>query len=352
MLSARCPQCGKPAPVDLSTPNEIRCDACGYGGAPDPEAAEGIQAARALLLSMGENRRQLGTLAGRALGSGIVRTLLYLALAGVLGLPPLVFALFFITQASWVLAILGSIPLVFLFVLALVGLVALRRSFANLREACAARPPRAPGEPARCHVCGGPLSAHEGVVRCGFCKSDNLLGTASAGRVEAFDDRATADLSQAVRAEVDAVAKTWRRISLLLFGGLLAGPILMCVATGCLVLAPQPEFDPGPNEPVTVVERDGARCIGQLSGGERRLWFGGRAESGYWAIETDVEPSSYEWVDPQTLIGRRVRTLGHQPFEGRLDRIVGTLDAGNHAVLVADDGDEQQHSIAGLCLLD
>lgn len=352
MLSARCPQCGKPAPVDLSTPDALGCDACGYTGVPGPEAAEGIHAARALLLSMGENRRQLGALAGRAIGSGTILTLLYGALAGVLLLPLMVFTAFFSSDGSWVLGLLASIPAVFLLVLAVIGFLALRRSFADLARACAARPPRAPGEPVRCHVCGAALSAHEGVVRCGFCKSDNLLGAAGAERVESFHDGVTADLSQAVQAKAELVAKTWRRLSLMLIGGLFTGPTLMCLTTACLILAPQPELDPDPNEPVTVVERDGARCIGQLAGGPRRLWFGGTAESGYWAVEADVEPSAYAWIDPDTLIGRRVHTLGSTPFEGRLDRIVGAIDSRNQAVIVADNGDEQRHTVAGLCLVD
>ncbi|MFK7988911.1 MAG: hypothetical protein AB8I08_23030 [Sandaracinaceae bacterium] len=352
MLSVRCPQCGKPAPVDLSAPGSLRCDACHYLGEPDPEARERIQAAASLLGEMSANRRQLGTLAGRALGSGTIRTLLYLTLAAVLGLPLLLFAGFFILEASWLLALLASIPVLFLLVLSVIGFLALRRSFAKLARACAARPPSAPGEAAKCHVCGASLAASEGVVRCGFCRSDNLLGADATDRVEALHDEATADLSQAVRDRADAVAATWRRLSLLLVGGLFTGPLVMCVTTGCLVLAPQPELEPNQGEDATIVERDGARCLGQLAGGDRRLWFGGRAESGYWAAEPDIDPAAYTWFDPETLVGRRVRSVGPLPFEGRLDRIVGTLDGRNQAILVNDEGDEARRNIAGLCLLE
>ncbi len=46
-----------------------------------------------------------------------------------------------------------------------------QQSSGGSREACAARPPAAPGEPAACHVCGAPLGAGDGAIaRCGFCR--------------------------------------------------------------------------------------------------------------------------------------------------------------------------------------
>ncbi len=311
-----------------------------------------MRAARALVLEMDANRRQLGALAGRAAGSATLRTLLYLSLAVALSLPPLASAAFLIAYGTWGIALLGAIPVAFFLLVALAGLVALRRSFAKLELACAARPPRAPGEAARCHVCGGPLSANDGITRCAFCKSDNVITASLAQRVEDFDEEATADLSQAVRDRAEAVAGTWRRISLVLVGALVTGPTLTCLVTGCLAFAPQPELEPGASEPVTIVERDGARCLGQIVGDDERLWFRGRAESGYWAFEPHADRAAYEWVAPETLLGRRVRTLGNDTVEGRFDRVVGSLDSRNAAIFVLDDGEEARHAIAGLCLLD
>ena len=32
MLSARCPQCGRPGPLALERPDVLQCPACGYDG--------------------------------------------------------------------------------------------------------------------------------------------------------------------------------------------------------------------------------------------------------------------------------------------------------------------------------
>lgn len=86
----------------------------------------------------------------------------------------------------WVVAIVGFGPLVIRLATGAVGSALLAKRKRLLEAACTALPPLAPGEPARCHVCGGPLrnDPHEYVEMCGFCHADNIVAPAILARVQ------------------------------------------------------------------------------------------------------------------------------------------------------------------------
>lgn len=158
MLAAYCPQCGAPNPVSLVAPRELTCSHCHYRGSPPPEVVAELPRAAQLVGQMDARRRQLSGLQKRALLSRSAGCL-YLVLLGL-------FARGFAgmgvscatgeqTPPTWML-VLGFLPVVVMLISGGLGGWWIRREQRRLEEACAAVPPDAPGEPARCHLCGAP----------------------------------------------------------------------------------------------------------------------------------------------------------------------------------------------------
>lgn len=187
MLVSHCPRCGAPLPVSLATPHAITCGACGFEGKPPPDVVARLEAANEVLGREVERDRQLTDIQRRAVQVGSKGEGAVLAVSLVLTAP------FLLMIASSVVRGLGMggaegrrllvggcayIPtVVVLSVLAWFAFRSVRAMRRELEARCAAVPPLAPGQPARCRVCGGPVSPQgvERVARCPYCRADNLL---------------------------------------------------------------------------------------------------------------------------------------------------------------------------------
>lgn len=205
MLTARCPGCGRPAPLSLARPGQLRCPACGYDGPPPPEVREQLAQAAALLSQVELGRRQLSRSQRRALTSAWAGTVGYLLSFGVLLLPLAGCLACGVSAAregedtNWWMLTVCSAPTILLSLTGILGLLFIVERRRRLEEACAAIPPLHPGQAARCHVCGGDLAQEHGtdaIVRCDYCAADNLVH----GRVS-FDgyNRAGLDVGDRIR---------------------------------------------------------------------------------------------------------------------------------------------------------
>jgi hypothetical protein len=183
MLGLLCPRCGRPTPVPLSAPDEMRCVACGHAG-PTPEPARSrLREARAALDQLDARQRQISGAQRLAFDAHYGRVLLSFWLV------------LFACGAFEGLAVGASIanhgfddwieiagPLCGFAACLLTGLVVLgllrwgRQSF---EATYAANPPATEGGEATCHVCGAPLppasASAIAMVRCRFCQADNLI---------------------------------------------------------------------------------------------------------------------------------------------------------------------------------
>jgi len=96
----------------------------------------------------------------------------------------------------------------------------------QLEQSCAAVPPAAPGEPASCHVCGGPVAAADGqaVVRCRFCQADNIV----LPRVLQRSQHAFVKSAQELIRDLDrlAVEKNITRVLLIPVAVAVGGPLI------------------------------------------------------------------------------------------------------------------------------
>lgn len=351
MLSVCCPQCGKPAPISLAAPSSLGCDACGYAGAPEAEDAERIRAAASAVQAMQASELELSGIGRRALESGFFRLLLYLALAGGLLLPVGCLTGVLVSWSSPLLAVFISIPMVTMLIVFVVGWTALRHGLRQLEDACAATPPRSEGEPARCYVCGGPLTDGAAIVHCSFCQADNVVSRQALTRSREHHDRATADLAGRVGGRAKAVRSLTRRILFALVGSLFVGPVLMIVSMVLLVVAVDGvELDLDASQRIAFVDVGGERCVGELLEGDR-MWFGGREEDGYLPSIENVDPDDYEWIGPSSLVGRRVRARP-SGLAGEVGRVFGVVDGHNAAMIRGDHGEEESLPLASLCLVE
>ncbi len=229
-----CDACG--APVAPSAAATVPCAHCGASVTMPADARERLLALGDLAEARARSERLLRRLL-RQPGAG--RTNLLLAVA----VPPLLLgwplaAIFFdeMYQSrhlfSWhhgvslfVAALSFTYGLSWLVRAQVVGRAAVRLVTTRF----AAVPPEAPGEPASCRHCGGPLPAtpaEQLVVLCAYCRSENLLGTNLSPAARREDDQAR-DLG----AELAARLAERRRYRLVSLGSLL----LLAVSAATLV---------------------------------------------------------------------------------------------------------------------
>jgi hypothetical protein len=253
MLAVDCASCGGVVTLELAS-DLTRCGFCDHRAALPPAAAQRVLAARQLLATLDASKRQLSGAQQRALAwSGAIQgcfiALLVVFLLPLLGLAGL-FAYIFAVQGevSWgvlVWLIMPSfLPLVVLLLPGMAYNVVLRGRRRRLERACAAVPPDRPGQPARCHVCGGMLAAAgpRGIARCGYCSADNLVterAMAASARARAKDSN---EIEAYVRTEAAAVGGFGMGGMLLLPLVAIAAPIVsVALWFGAIVAAAQIE---------------------------------------------------------------------------------------------------------------
>ncbi|XXT19538.1 hypothetical protein WME94_55880 [Sorangium sp. So ce429] len=360
MLAVHCPHCGRPAPVSLASPDLMACAACHYRGPPPAAAAQGLRAAAHVVLQTDVRRRQLSDALRRALVTASqrhARLLVVFALASVpiTGFAALILLGLWVSPdtdgdvvtggmvvASW-LGTVGAGAAV----LALV-----RRRQRRIEEACAARPPAAPGEPAACHVCGAPLGGGDGAVaRCGFCAADNLVSPAVLERVRARQVVVLQSLEQAVSAELASFGRATSGAAAAVVATALVVPVAVFILAIAAVLVGEwrrPPVDAAVR--YAVVSTPLGQCVGKLSPGADGgavVRFGGFRRAELPEEQALAPGASIEAVSPRALVGRAVTA---KQGAGVVAEVFSSPLTGNSAEVRREDGTSFTSSIAGLCL--
>ncbi|HJL17251.1 MAG TPA: hypothetical protein RMH99_16410 [Sandaracinaceae bacterium LLY-WYZ-13_1] len=347
MLVARCPRCGAPNPVCVATPEVYACRSCGYRGTPSPDVAQRLAQARQLLFGLDARHRQLGGIQRRLLRSArrspwrvagyFVGGLLLMApcvgCALLFGLTP---------HPSYTLALSCGAPPLFLGVVGLGVVVVSFRRRRSLERACSATPPAVEGEPARCHVCGGPLPSgslrSRGIVRCEYCQADNLVDPA---RLRAMGAQRHADLSRvedAVRQEGRALHRESNVAVLAMLGVFgLAGMSFACVLAVGTAIVPYLESPLNEDLEYVLVEtpRLGA-CFARVNGRDDDGAAYVIGPAGIDGTTGRVDLRGGPTLGPRWVVGRRVvvHPAGRrEPYEGRVVDVHGSLLKPEDAVL-------------------
>ncbi|HTN89410.1 MAG TPA: hypothetical protein VL242_37295 [Sorangium sp.] len=361
MLAVHCPRCGRPAPVSLASPDFMACAACHYRGPPPAAAAQGLRAAAHVVLQTDARRRQLSDALRRTLVTASrrhARLLVVFALASVpiTGFTALILLGLWVSPdtdgdvvtggmvvASW-LGTVGAGAAV----LALV-----RRRQRRIEEACAARPPAAPGEPAACHVCGAPLGGGDGAVaRCGFCAADNLVSPAVLERVRARQVVVLQSFEQAVSAELASFGRATSGAAAAVVATALVVPVAVFLLAIAAVLAREwgrPPVDDTVR--YAVVSTPLGQCVGKLSpggaDGGAAVRFGGFRRAELPEEQALAPGAAIEAVSPAALVGRAVTA---KQGAGVVAEVFSSPLTGNSVEVRREDGTSFTSSIAGLCL--
>jgi hypothetical protein len=361
MLAAHCPRCGAPNPVSLATPERQRCDHCKYDGAPAPETLAHLRHARDLLLQQDAGERTLNKLQRRTLLSAWWQKLKF---ASVLLLVTIPFVLFAGTcslmsghVAWWVVVIMGFLPVTIMFASGAFGAWIIARARRNLEEACAATPPRAPGEPACCHVCGAPLSPAPGevVCSCGFCRADNVVAPAVLERMRSRSRHVFHHYESEIRHEARSLGAHSTRAIRVTLAAAVTAPLLSLGALVVVAIALTIKEDPVNAEVEYVAwKTPEALCLG-------RLW---RRPTGDFAIEFSSPPPGLTGnrVDVKSLGSAQVFRASELVHKlvftgggvGKVVRVYGDalLEGENRAVVALPDGGEDARIVQSSCLTD
>ena len=88
----------------------------------------------------------------------------------------------------------------------------------RLHQALAARPPKRPGGPALCRICGAPLNVPENArgVRCAYCRTDNLVAIPASwlARQRGFASKVTREAKGALRAQLRETRRLYLRLAI------------------------------------------------------------------------------------------------------------------------------------------
>ena len=175
-----------------------------------------------------------------------------------------------------------GLPPVILFTSGVLGLLILLRTRRTLRDKSAAIPPAAPGAPAGCRVCGGPLesTATDVIVRCTYCAADSVVTRGVLAGLRGRLQLTTGHYSDVVSRSAAAIGSGLA--GLVLFpAAVLVVPVLSFLAVASLFAFYIDDREDPPDlsaryvvEPVPRVDLE---CIGlvALSGGQpSRISFG------------------------------------------------------------------------------
>ncbi|WP_438017282.1 hypothetical protein WMF18_42035 [Sorangium sp. So ce315] len=361
MLAVHCPRCGRPAPVSLASPDVMECAACHHRGPPPAEAARGLRAAAHIVFQADVRRRQLSDALRRTLVTASRRHARLLVVFALASVPITAFAALvllgiwisddsdgrLVTGGMVVAAWLGTVGA------GAAVLAVVRRRQRRIEEACAARPPAAPGEPAACHVCGAPLDGGgDGVIaRCGFCAADNLVAPAVLERVRARQVVIFRSFEEAVGAELAAFGRATSGAAAAVVATALVVPVaVFIIAVLAVVIADSRRLPVDAAVRYAVVSTSVGQCVGKIASmvdGGVAVRFGGfrRAEL---PEEQALAPGApIDAVSPGALIGRAVTAKGGT---GVVEEVFSSPLTGNSAEVRRADGTSFSSSIAGLCL--
>ncbi len=265
----------------------MTCAACRFAGAPEPRVREGLHAARHALWSVDASRRQLGWAqhrigAGAKSGGGLgcLFAVIFVPFAGCGGL---FFAGARTGDASDVgVAALFLGPAVFMLIVGLGIVEALKKTRQKLEQACTAVPPAVPGAPPGCHVCGADLPeadlTRQSVIRCRYCHADNVVRQDLLRFAAGLGVQATHSLIAQVQEHALALVKHRKRSSVLLAALALLAPFAGCVGFGGVaLLAPDVE----PTAEYILLKTEQGACVardeGKRKDGTRTFKLGQRS---------------------------------------------------------------------------
>ena len=337
MLSSPCPKCGKPSRVSLAEPDRLRCNACGHDGEVPTAVAERFRAAAQILGQLDTRLRRLTHGQVRAVrwaGTvAVVYVVMLLALAvpyagcGAVSVAGMSRNVEGIGELLWAAALFFG-PAILFFSLAIVGLVWMRRSLRALERSATAVPPLRPGEPALCHVCGGPLSyAGAAVVaQCGFCSADNIVTPRALARASHDVALDAGGYAAAVTARATGMSRAGVAAVVVLPLIAVAAPVVVTALwVAAMSTATEMEGAVDTSIPFVVVETDHGKLFTRhypkRDEATRIVLPKGVSRKGLGAAD-DGEKRDLAW-----LVGKRVRTPD-TPFgpgrEGKIVRVYGS----------------------------
>jgi DNA-directed RNA polymerase subunit RPC12/RpoP len=343
MLSALCPQCGRPAPASIASPTVLRCPACRFTGPMPAEAAHHLMAAGQMLFHANVRERQLSFAQQRTLAARGSQNLVFFLVLGVSAFPTMCMAIAQVgvtideVHDDWLAGCLFLVTPFFVVVgagLALWSWMSKRRK--QLEDACTASPPAAPGEPCGCHVCGAPLTTTHAsaVTRCGHCGADNVVSAPALARATARRHYILQGYEEHLRRELLTVNQVANKATMLSFASALLLPpatlVLLILIVLPLIMIKRP-VDPD----VLYVVKRLARgdCLGKVTpkrgaGRGFKLSFG--AVSGNEEQYIDAPSlSGMQKLHAQDLVGKRVVTKAGE--SGVVESVDADLITGNHA---------------------
>lgn len=357
MLTSACPQCGRPIPLSLATPDRVTCAACGFAGASPPDVRGRLAAAARILQSIHARERQLTGQQRRALTSSRGAAIGYWLTTALVGLPLLAcgglgtFLALEGKQASLSGAALALAPLALFVIAAVLGQRWVNRRYSALRIACAALPPAGPGQPAACHVCGAPLAqSTSAIARCGHCAADNVVAPDALAAAAASRATAVSDFEGAVRREATLTRSVAKQATLAIVVSAIGAPFftVAVVFVGAVVLS----MIEGPVDATYrygVVETGGGKCVAHVyprADGKWLLGWGARPPAGKPSIEVRDTADDLPAMSANDFVGKRVRAgTDNRPPAGVIERVHGNRLAGNGAVIAG-----RSWTIEGLCL--
>ncbi len=213
------------------------------------------------------------------------------------------------TFSSWAtpLSILAGVAAVA--VLGRIALGGMRRRIAVLEDSWAATPPVAPGEPAACHVCGGPVVAGDdpAVARCPYCGADNLVDHDVLERVARASSAVVTNLDRAIEEQASSLADVMGETHTSLLALLVTIPIVAPVftlASSLVVGSIETPFDSSARYGFGKSYGTKCACVHPARAGDPPF-------------------------DPATLVAKKDCHYG-----GKVERLVGNPLTGNHAVVV------------------
>jgi hypothetical protein len=293
----------------------------------------------------------------RALEAGSSSRFIYVGLLVVVTVPSVLLARSCSSGPSFVAGWLGPLlvygPIAVVLVLGGWGLYTMLKSRHGLEDACAAVPPQEPGTPARCHVCGAPLTPEPDAVctRCSYCQADNIVAPRVMARMKTRQKTVFHAYDDAIRSEERALdGVTVRATSRLLAVALLA-PLSSVVIVS--LIAVYSLFDPfgpvDPNRRYLIVRSGSTACVGVVRSGQ--ILFGRSAPAtGIPARIPEPPVSQQDPIAADELVGRSVLTQDGRP--GTVTKAFQSPHGGvNH--LEIDLGENLVYQpIAGTCFAD
>lgn len=358
MLSTACPRCGRPAPLSLAAPEQLSCPTCGHKGELPPNVRAQLEGARRLLQTIATRERQLTAQQRRALGSSRSAALGYWLTTAAVSVPLLACGALgtLITLGGRDTSIAGAAmsltPLALFLLVAIVGQRTVNKRYSDLRIACAAVPPSSPGQPAGCHVCGGPLSgpANAAILRCGFCSADNVVAADALTAAASARATLTGDVETTVRRQAGLARSIAKQATLAIVISAVGAPFFTVLASFLLFMAlSQVEGPIDLSYRYGLVKTPSGTCIAHVYprvDGKWLLGFGTAPPAGMKEIEVRDSVDDLPPMTADDFNGKRVKAGPRdRPPAGVIERVHGTRTGFNKGVIAGRD-----YELPGVCL--